>query len=268
MGHLCGSTCKRKQTPPIPCETCNYGRKSRRPHATPQQIGAAVDMYFDGLSYRRVAENVEDYFDRKTGAASVYRWVQEQTARANDVVQDLRVQTGPEWVADEMAVRLGGKQYWLFNVMDSKTRFILGAYLSPDRTTRAAATVMSMARERATNAPETVKTDGLRSYRAGVRSAFRQHNTKHVVSEGIRAVINNNLSERLQGTFRDHDKTLRSLKKRESGQTYIDGLVLNYNYFRPHGGLKGKKPAQAAGVETPFETWIDVASMERVSPRQ
>ena len=45
------------------------------------------------------------------------------------------------------------------------------------------------------------------------------------------------MSERLQGTFRDRDKTLRGLKKRESGQDYIDGLVLNDNYLRPHGGL-------------------------------
>ena len=67
------------------------------------------------------------------------------------------------------------------------------------------------------------------------------------MTEGIRAVINNNLSERLQGTLRDRDKTLRGLKARDSGQTYIDGLVLHYNYFRPHGGLDGKSPARAAG---------------------
>ena len=43
---------------------------------------------------------------------------------------------------------------------------------------------------------------------AGIRTAFPTHGVKHVVSQGIRAVINNNLSERLQGTFRDRDKTL------------------------------------------------------------
>ena len=39
-----------------------------------------------------------------------------------------------------MVVNVGGKKYWLFNVMDSKTRFLLAAYLSPVRTARAAAT--------------------------------------------------------------------------------------------------------------------------------
>ena len=67
---------------------------------------------------------------------------------------------------------------------------------------------------------------------------------RHVVSKGVKADINNNLSERLQGTIRDRDKTLRGLKARDTGQAYVDGLVTHYNpvYFRPHESLKGKKP--------------------------
>jgi len=32
-------------------------------HASPREMGAAVDMHFDGLSYRKAAENVGEYFD-------------------------------------------------------------------------------------------------------------------------------------------------------------------------------------------------------------
>ncbi len=261
MGHLCGSTCKRKQTPPVPCHTCGLNGGSRRPHASARQIGAAVDMYFDGLSYRRVAENIEQYFGRPTNAVTVMRWVHGYADLAHEIVTDTKIPTGPEWVADELVVKVGGRKYWLFNVMDSETRFILAAYLSPVRTARAAATAMSIARDRAENAPRVLKTDGLPSYGRGIRQAFPSHPVKHVVTEGIRAIINNNLSERLQGTLRDRDKTLRGLKARDSGQTYIDGLVLHYNYFRPHGGLDGKSPARAAGADIPFDNWMDIASI-------
>lgn len=261
MSHNCGSTCKRKSGES--CATCRVGGgHSRRPHATPAQIGAAVGLYFDGLSYRRCAENVDEILGRPTNPATVYRWVQEQTRRAGDMVNDVKVNTGPEWVADELAVKVGGKQMWLFNVMDSKTRFVLAAHLSPERTTRAAQTAMAMARERAANAPETVKTDGLRSYQEAIGRAFPQHPVKHVVSQGIRAQINNNLSERLQGTLRDRDKTLRGLQSRETGQSYVDGLVLDYNFFRQHGGLRGRRPAQAAGAEIPFKNWREVAEAQ------
>ena len=97
-----------------------------------------------------------------------------------------------------------------------------------------------------------------------MRRAFPTHPVKHVVSQGIRAVINNNLSERLQGTFRDRDKTLRSMKKQDTGQNYIDGLVLDYNYFRPHMRLEDDKtPDDAAGTEVPFKSWADIATMEQ-----
>ena len=260
MGHLCGTTCKRKQS--IPCETCGLaGGKSRR-HANPQEVGAAVDMYFDGLSYRRAAENVGDYFGRPTTGVTVYRWVRQETQKANDIVKDVKVETGPEWVADEMQVKVGGEKYWLFNVMDSQTRFVLSAYLSKERTTRAAATALALARERAANPPKVVKTDGLKSYQQGVKTAFPVYPVEHVVSQGIRAQINNNMSERLQGTFRDRDKTLRGMQKRETGQEYLDGLVLHYNFFRPHGGLDGKRPAEAAGSEIPFQSWQDIAKIQ------
>ena len=268
MGHKCGSTCKRKTGEA--CETCRLpggGAHTaevviHRGHATPQEKGAAVDMYLDGLSYRKTAVNVESYFGRPTEAKTVYRWVRELTQKANSVLDEQKVDTGPEWVADEYQVTIGGNIYYVFNVMDSKTRFLLCAYLTRERTTSAAATALALARERAANPPKVVKTDGLTSYQAAMKTAFPRWEVKHVISQGIRARINNNLSERLQGTFRDRDKTMRGLKGTESGQEYLDGLVIHYNYFRPHQSLDGQKPAEKAGAELPFETWRDVAAMK------
>ena len=225
-------------------------------------------MYFDGLSYRRVAENIEEYFGRKTDPSTVFRWVHQQTARALDLIEDTQVHTGDEWVADEHTVRVGGHKYWLFNIMDSDTRFVLAAYLSPVRTKRAAATALNLARERSANTPQVLKTDGLTAYPSAIKNAFPTRPVKHVVSQGIRAVINNNLSERLQGTFRDRDKTLRGLQARDTGQVYIDGLVLHYNYFRPHGGIGGKPPAKAAGADFPFNNWSDIATRRTKQPEQ
>ena len=279
MGHKCTSaSCKRITGER--CDTCRVGGggarvvivdangkpvkpEGKRPHATPHEKGAAVDMYFDGLSYRRVARNMEQYFGRETSPMAVYRWVRELSGTADDVLRSQKVNTGREWVADEMMVNVGGQKMWLFNVMDSDTRFVLAAYLTPERTARAAQTTLALARERAANPPAVVKTDGLRSYRQALPRAFPTREVKHTVSQGIKAQINNNMSERLQGTFRDRDKTLRGLDSRETGQAYIDGMVLHYNYFRPHESLDNKKPAEAAGAELPFKGWDDVAAVKR-----
>ena len=47
----------------------------KRPyHTTPHEKGTAADMYFDGLSYRRTAENIGQYFGRDTTQVTVYCW--------------------------------------------------------------------------------------------------------------------------------------------------------------------------------------------------
>ena len=121
--------------------------------ATPHEKGAAVDMYFDGLSYRRTAENIGEYFGWDTDATSIYRWVRDLSGKADSVLRPMKVDTGTIWVADEVVVNVGGKNYWLFNVVDAKSRFVLAAYLSPVRTTRAAATALTLAREKAEKPP-------------------------------------------------------------------------------------------------------------------
>ena len=102
-----------------------------------------MDLYFNGLSYRRIAGNMEQYFGQETGSTSVYRCGRELMEKADSVVKPMKVATGGVCVADKVAVNVGGKKYWLFNVMDSDTRFVLAAYLSPARTTRAAATALA-----------------------------------------------------------------------------------------------------------------------------
>ena len=164
-----------------------------------------MDLYYDGHSYRKTADNIGQYFDRETNTATVYRWVRDLSKKADEVLRPMQVATGGVWVADEVVVKVGGKNYWLFNVMDSQTRFLLAAYLSSTRTTRATATALALARQRSNNPPVAVKTDGLASYRDAMPRAFPTHRVRHVVTKGVKADINNNLalSERLQGTIRD-----------------------------------------------------------------
>ena len=209
---------------------------------TPNIIGAAVRAFYSGVSYKQIAEGLEEQYDvPEPSKATIYRWVREYTAHALNAMRDHKAHTGDEWVVDEMAVKVGGVQYWNWNVMDADTRYVLASYLSKRRDARAAKTVLRKAQANAANIPKTIKTDRLKSYISAIEDLYGA-DVKHVQSDGIRAEINNNLSERLQGTFRSRTKTLRGLDSRESGQDYLDGWVFTYNHFRDHEGLRGRTP--------------------------
>ena len=275
MSHNCGSTCRRKigarcvtcRRPGTTDETEEHDDANRGRHANPREIGAAVDMFYDGLSYRKVSDNMGEHFNLDTGGATVHRWVQDYSAKAVEMAEEHPVKTGREWVADEVQVELGGRRYWLFNVMDADSRFVLAAHLAPERTPQAAQAALEAARRRSENPPAELKTDTLDSYEGAVERAFPNQQVRHVVSQGIRERINNNLSERLQRTLGDANRTLRTIRQRDTGQRYIDGLVLNHNYFRPHMGLDGKTPADQAGADAPFDSWSDVVRLTRGTAR-
>jgi len=55
--------------------------------------------------------------------------------------------------------------------------------------------------------------------------------------------------ERLNQTFRDRNKTQRGLVSQRTAQEMSDGIRVAYKFTRPHLALKGKTPAEAAGLD-------------------
>ena len=209
--------------------------------------GAAIRMFYSGMSYKQIAESLADMYDMdEPSKSTVYEWVKEYTKAAKEEMENHPAQVGKHWVADEMQLTVGGQKYWNWNVMDEDTRYILASHLSKERDGAAARRVMEMAKANAATTPETIKTDKLRSYIRPIKAVFPE--TKHVQSEGLTAEVNNNMSERLQGTFRQRTKTLRGLENRETGQLYLDGWTLTYNLFKEHEGLEYQTPGEVAKV--------------------
>ena len=234
--------------------------KGRR--VPPEQIGAAINLFYDGPSIKAIAENLSDLFDiPEPSKASVYEWVRDYTGLAQREMEKYKAKTGSEWVADEMVLKVGGEKYWNWNVMDADTRYILASHLSKRRDMREAMKVMEKAKANAANLPKTIKTDRLKSYIDAIERVFGA-DVKHIQSDGITAPINNNLSERLQGAFRQRTKVMRGLQSLETGQHFLDGWVINYNLFRPHESLGGRTPAQLAQVDAPFSEWSDFAKFD------
>ena len=231
----------------------------------PEQIGAAIKMFYSGMSYKAIAEHVEDVFDiPEPSKRTIYEWVREYTEAATREMAEHPVHNGRHWVADEMVVWVGGEKYWHWNIMDSETRYILASYLSKRRDTTAAIAAMKRAKAASAEPPKSIKTDKWRAYNRAIANVFPD--AKHVQSEGLTAELNNNRSERLQGTYRQRTKTLLGLDSRASGQTYLDGWTLNYNLFRKHHSLGNRTPAQAAGLDAPFGEWEDVVKRSAPYP--
>ena len=75
---------------------------------------------------------------------------------------------------------------------------------------------------------------------------------------------NNNILERLNGTFRERRKVIRSFDSDLSAEDFATGMQTYYNYIRPHQGINGMTPAQMANIpinlmRNRWETMIGLA---------
>jgi transposase-like protein len=229
-----------------------------------EQIATAVALYYDGVSLEAISRQLIHIYGNYTSDATVYDWIIRFTKEAINITNDYKPNVGGKWIADETVVRISGQKYWLFDILDSRTRFLLATHLSKGRTVEDVQSVMREAYKRAGRLPTVILTDGLNSYVDGIRLTFGDK-VKHVQTKPFTEGTNTNLIERMQGTIKGRTKVMRGLKKLESAELILDGFLVNYNYFRPHDSLDGKTPAEVADSKFPYESWLSLIRKGRTA---
>jgi len=161
------------------------------------------------------------------------------------------------WVADETMIDLDGKNIWLWDIIDTKTRFLIASHMSYTRTTKDAQALMKQAYDHTGKIPRVIYTDKLRAYLDGIELTFGAETT-HKQGSPFDVEVNTNVIERFHGTIKSRTKVMRGLHTIESARLFMDGWLVHYNFFRPHMSLKDSTPAQVAGIRFPLHNWKDV----------
>ena len=235
------------------CLTCRH-RWDVNPSAAfaqmrtnPKAVLIALDLYFKGISLRKIQDHLKQFEQTNVSFVAVYKWIRKYVGLMEQYAKTLQPQLSGVWHADEMKVNVHGKWYWLWNIMDSDTRYILASHVAQGRGTTEARQAFKIAKANSDpeGEPTFLITDKLPSYRAAVEHEFR--NTVHFAGVGIQGQVSNNRIERFHGTVRERNKVMRAIKKPDT--PIVDGQRIYYNFIRPHMGLDGKTPAEKAGIE-------------------
>ena len=238
------------------CKDCR--KKFREPSVlnkvkfSPDLITLTLDLYFSGLSLRKISRTVNDHFNIKVGSTTIFNWIKRYVPMVSKYVNTLAPQLSKQWHADELFVKVRGGTHkslgygMVWNIMDRETRFLIVSKLTKDRTATDTAAAFEDAAIIAHGIkPKTVFTDSLRHYNIAVKSAFPD--AERVVNCGISKRENNNRIERMNGTLRERVKVQRGWKTPKS--VLAEGNRIHYDFVKPHMALEGKTPANAAGIE-------------------
>jgi putative transposase len=227
-----------------------------------EAIASAVYQYYAGLSLNEIRGYIDQQYKFSPSDSAIYGWVTKFSKTAIDEAKNLTPKVGDTWVADETVLFIGGRQFWLIDIIDQDTRYLLATYLSPTRGRKDIALLLREAYLKAGKvAPKRILTDGWGAYPDAVDLVFGSE-TKHIVSKPFVEVDSTNVIERFQGTLKDRTKVMRGFKKPETARHILNGWLVYYNFFRPHESLGDKTPAQVAGLKFPYKNWLDIVKSQ------
>jgi transposase-like protein/DNA-directed RNA polymerase subunit RPC12/RpoP len=221
-----------------------------RMQVTSKMVTVALDLYFKGTSLRKIVDHLDQFYERPVHNTTVLFWVKKYSAIISRYAETLQPQLGDIWHTDEMKIKTKREDWsWLWNVMDSQTRFLVANLVTKKREVEDAQGVFAKAHK--LGKPELLITDGMQSYHKAFNKEFYDiHKTsEHVRADGLTARSNNNKVERLHNTVRERVKVMRGLHNDKTATAFNDGFKAYYNFIRPHQALNGKTPAEVAGVD-------------------
>ncbi len=247
--------------------TLNLGFEKMK--ANPQVVTMAMQLYFSGESLRNVANSLK-LVGVKVSHVAVYNWIQKYTELMKQYIDKLKPNVSDTWRTDEVFVKFSGNMKYVFTLMDDETRYWIAQEVANTKGQHDARGLFHEAKERAGKRPNTLISDGLPAYHDAFNKEFYTRSnpqSKHINAIHLDGDKNNNKMERANGEFRDREKVMRGLKKKDT--PILKGYQIFHNFIRTHEGLDGKTPAEACGIKVEGDNkWITLiqnASQDKIN---
>lgn len=211
-------------------------------------IITALSMFYLGKnSFRNIALIMRVIFNVKVSHTTISNWCKSFAPMLDNIRLELISSldfNSDEWHVDETVVKIAGVKYYIWFLVDSETRFVIGFHLSPHRDSPQAFSLLDSAKD--LGQPQAIVSDRYAAYKVPVKSIFPV--TQHIRVESFKDDISNNLIESFNHQFKAWYKTKQGFNSYLSANNLISTFVFFYNFVRPHSSLSGLTPAQVAGL--------------------
>jgi Transposase and inactivated derivatives len=207
----------------------------------------ALSMFYLGKnSFRNIALILRIVNNIKVSHTTISNWCKNFAPMFQNIAIELIPAldfNSDEWHTDETVVKIEGVKHYIWFIVDSETRFVLGFHLSPHRDGPQAFTLLNSVKDM--GKPSAVVSDRYSAYRTPVKSVL---GVNHIRVKSFKDDISNNLIECFNKQFKAWYKTKQGFNSYESANNLISTFVFFFNFVRPHSALSNFTPAQVAGL--------------------
>ena len=258
--------------------TINDGFFRMRNH--PNKITCAIDLFYRGVSTRKVQEHFKAFYPHNSSNVTVYRWVVKYSKMISNFTDKLKIKGGQEIQVDEVEYHRREKHKkgtqgvckdWFIDSIDVKTRYMIACNYFNKRTTENINVVMKRAKYKTEGNVTTVTTDGFFAYIKSVKKTFgynkkiRKFNVEHNVAIASKGDGFNIYIERLHNSLRERTKTFRGFHGSvDSADSIMKGWEIFYNFIRKHQSINCCPYELATDLKLEScNKWLELIEMSR-----
>jgi transposase-like protein/IS1 family transposase len=218
----------------------------------PKKITCALDLFYRGVSTRKVQEHFKAFYPHNSSHKSVYKWVVKYSDMISNFTDKLKINSGKEVQVDEMEYhrrtnsnKKGVSKEWFIDSVDCKTRYIVSSKYFKSRGQKELREVINKVKYKTEGDVTTITTDGYTAYENVVKKTFgwsnkeqkyfiRHNKVTASKGEGFNIMI-----ERLHNSIRERTKTFRGFHGSvESAEGIMKGYEIFYNFIRKYQAIK------------------------------
>ena len=259
------------------CLSCKkyfcYENRLPKSEVSSEIVGLCFDLYLKGFSYRIIQQQIIEQFNIRVSHVTIYNWLQTYTKIIKKYTDKLKPKLSVVWQVDDTYIHFKSQkisnnikemEFWCWACIDTKTRFVLDMYLGLSHGRFDGMKHFHRIRSTIKQEPKVICTDGNPAYISCIRKYFP--NAKHINIKAITIEPSSSFIERFNGTIKNRTKIMRGFDEFDPCQTTLTAFQIYYNFLRPHMGLKGKTPAQEAGIDLNLKNrWVSLIRNSLIS---
>lgn len=232
------------------CKDCSYRFVQDdgfyRMRNNPIKITQSIDLFYRGVSTRKVQEHLAVFYPHNSSNVSIYKWIVKYSKMISKFTGKLKANVCEEVQVDEVEFhrrkshksKSGIEKNFFVDSICPETRFLVASTYGRKRSSKEIKSVMNDIKVKTEDKVKIVTTDGYNAYRRVVKSVFGynnrlgKYNVFHNIVNASKDEGFNHPIERLHNNVRARTKVMRGFHGSiHSANAILKGFEIYYNFI-------------------------------------